>query len=107
MHQKNSTGVIASIFAAGTLSASAAWAATTPYDLIRPTWPLSWDATVFEKFDTTITQKTGMLPASKTPESFKPGELMPDTHPRPGLPRRYQYQDFADPREPGGLPQER
>ena len=79
MHQKNSTGVIASIFAAGTLSASAAWAATTPYDLIRPTWPLSWDATVFEKFDTTITQKTGMLPASKTPESFKPGELMPDT----------------------------
>ena len=76
MHQKISTGVIASIFAAGTLSASAAGAATTPYDLIRPTWPLSWDATVFETFDTTITQKTGMLPASKTPESFKPGELM-------------------------------
>ena len=28
-------------------SATAAMAATTPYDLIRPTWPLNWDSTVF------------------------------------------------------------
>ena len=77
MHLKKSTGVIASTLAA--LSATAAMAATTPYDLIRPTWPLSWDAKVFENFDTTITKKTGMLPKEATPASFKAGALMPDT----------------------------
>ena len=60
-------------------SATAAMAATTPYDLIRPTWPLSWDAKVFENFDTTVTKKTGMLPKEATPASFKAGVLMPDT----------------------------
>lgn len=77
MHLKNSTGVIASTLAA--FSVSAAFAATTPYDLIRPTWPLSWDAKVFENFDTTVTKKTGMLPKEATPASFKAGALMPDT----------------------------
>ncbi len=77
MHLKKSTGVIASTLAA--LSASAAFAATTPYDLIRPTWPLSWDAKVFENFDTTVTKKTGMLPKEATPASFKAGAMMPDT----------------------------
>ncbi|SHL41074.1 glycoside hydrolase family 9 protein [Fibrobacter sp. UWH4] len=77
MHLKNSTGVIASTLAA--LSATAAMAATTPYDLIRPTWPLSWDAKVFENFDTTVTKKTGMLPKEATPASFKAGAMMPDT----------------------------
>ena len=61
------------------LSASTAFAATTPYDLIRPTWPLSWDAKVFENFDTTVTKKTGMLPKEATPASFKAGAMMPDT----------------------------
>jgi spermidine/putrescine-binding protein len=60
-------------------SATAAMAATTPYDLIRPTWPLSWDAKVFENFDTTVTKKTGMLPKEATPASFKAGAMMPDT----------------------------
>ncbi|SHK66830.1 Por secretion system C-terminal sorting domain-containing protein [Fibrobacter sp. UWT2] len=60
-------------------SATAAMAATTPYDLIRPTWPLSWDSTVFSKFDTTVTKKTGMLPKEATPASFKAGAMMPDT----------------------------
>lgn len=77
MHLKKSTGVIASTLAA--LSATAAMAATTPYDLIRPTWPLSWDAKVFENFDTTVTKKTGMLPKEATPASFKAGAMMPDT----------------------------
>ena len=77
MHNKKNTGVIASTLAA--LSATAAMAATTPYDLIRPTWPLSWDAKVFENFDTTITKKTGMLPKDATPASFKAGALLPDT----------------------------
>ena len=60
-------------------SATAAMAATTPYDLIRPTWPLSWDSTVFEKFDTTVTKKHDVLDIPATPESFKAGALMPDT----------------------------
>ena len=61
------------------LSATAALAATTPYDLIRPTWPLSWDATAFEKFDTTVTRKHNVLNIDKTPANFKAGTLMPDT----------------------------
>ncbi|PWJ63865.1 Glycosyl hydrolase family 9 [Fibrobacter sp. UWB15] len=77
MHLKNSTGVIASTLAA--LSATAAIAATTPYDLIRPTWPLSWDAKVFENFDTTVTKKIGVLNIPATPASFKAGAMMPDT----------------------------
>ena len=60
-------------------SATAAMAATTPYDLIRPTWPLSWDSTAISKFDTTITKKHGVLNIPATPESFKAGDLMPDT----------------------------
>ncbi len=43
-------------------SATAAMAATTPYDLIRPTWPLDWDSKVFEKFDTTDTKSIDALP---------------------------------------------
>lgn len=77
MHLKKSTGVIASTLAA--LSATAAFAATTPYDLIRPTWPLSWDSTAIGKFDTTVTKKIGVLDIDKTPASFKAGALMPDT----------------------------
>ena len=77
MHNKKTTGVMISTLAA--LSATAAFAATTPYDLIRPTWPLSWDAKVFEKFDTTVTKKHGVLNIPATPASFKAGALMPDT----------------------------
>ncbi len=60
-------------------SATAAMAATTPYDLIRPTWPLSWDSKVFENFDTTVTKKIGVLNIPATPASFKAGAMMPDT----------------------------
>lgn len=61
------------------LSATAAIAATTPYDLIRPTWPLTWDDKVIDKFDTTITKKIGVLDIPRTPASFEAGALMPDT----------------------------
>ena len=61
------------------LSAVAALAETTPYDLIRPVWPLSWDPDVFDHFDTTVTKRKGVLDIDKTPLSFKAGELMPDT----------------------------
>ena len=77
MRLKKHAGVMASTLAA--LSASTAFAATTPYDLIRPTWPLSWDAKVFENFDTTVTKKHGVLNIPAKPESFKAGALMPDT----------------------------
>jgi hypothetical protein len=78
IHNKKAR-LLASFTTLGAISVSAAFAATSPYDLIRPTWPLSWDEKVFEKFDTTITKKTGMLPKATTPESFKAGELIPDT----------------------------
>ncbi|MCQ2107435.1 MAG: glycoside hydrolase family 9 protein [Fibrobacter sp.] len=61
------------------LSATAAFAATTPYDLIRPTWPLTWDDKAMDKFDTTVTKKLGVLDIPRTPDSFKAGALMPDT----------------------------
>ena len=70
---------LASISTLAVLSATAAFAATTPYDLIRPTWPLKWDSTVFNDFDTTVTKKIGVLNIDKTPASFKAGALMPDT----------------------------
>ena len=72
-------GALAAISTLAALSATAAFAATTPYDLIRPTWPLSWDSTVFNDFDTTVTKKIGVLNIDKTPASFKAGTLMPDT----------------------------
>ena len=70
---------LAIVSAVAALSASAAFAATTPYDLIRPTWPLSWDSTAIGKFDTTGTKQLGTLNIAKTPASFKAGEMMPDT----------------------------
>ncbi|MFA6623908.1 MAG: hypothetical protein WCS54_07325, partial [Fibrobacteraceae bacterium] len=51
----------------------------TPYDLIRPIYPLTWDSTEFNNFDTTVTQKHGMLPRNKTPASYAPNALIPDT----------------------------
>ena len=77
MRLKKHAGVMVSTLAA--LSATAAFAATTPYDLIRPTWPLSWDKKAISKFDTTVTKKHGVLNIPATPESYKAGELMPDT----------------------------
>lgn len=76
MRLKKHAGVMVSTLAA--LSASTAFAATTPYDLIRPTWPLSWDAKVFENFDTTVTKKHNVLNIPATPESFKAGALLPN-----------------------------
>ena len=73
------TPPLAIVSAVAALSASAAFAATTPYDLIRPTWPLSWDSTAIGKFDTTGTKQLGTLNIAKTPASFKAGEMMPDT----------------------------
>ena len=51
----------------------------TPYDLIRPTYPLTWDSTVFKNFDTSVTKKKNMLPKNLTPASYAPNAFIPDT----------------------------
>ena len=51
----------------------------TPYDLIRPTFPLTWDSTVFKHFDTSVTKKKNMLPKNLTPAAYAPNALIPDT----------------------------
>ncbi len=51
----------------------------TPYDMIRPVWPLTWDTTVFDNFDTTVTTKKNMVPKNRTPADFAPNKFVPDT----------------------------
>ncbi len=51
----------------------------TPYDLIRPIYPLTWDTTVFDHYDTTVTTKHNMVPKNRTPASYVPNALIPDT----------------------------
>ena len=51
----------------------------TPYDLIRPVWPLTWDESAFDKFDTSVTKKKNMVPKNRTPAAFAPNEFIPDT----------------------------
>ena len=51
----------------------------TPYDLIRPVWPLSWDSTIF-KTNFTPGPKRVSLPALNTPSTYVPNEIItPDT----------------------------
>ena len=51
----------------------------TPYDLIRPVWPLTWDSTIF-KTNFTPGPKRVSLPAQNTPATFAPNEIItPDT----------------------------
>jgi hypothetical protein len=59
--------------------AVSALAADTPYDLIRPVYPLSWDDTIIGTYDTTVTKKHGMLPKDATPASYKANAYIPDT----------------------------
>ena len=51
----------------------------TPYDLIRPVFPLTWDSTVFKNFDTSVTKKKNMLPKNLTPAAYAPNAVVPDT----------------------------
>ena len=65
------------------MAAVTAMAATqeqpTPYDLLRPIFPLTWDSTVFDTFDTTVTIKHNMVPKNRTPAAYMPNVLIPDT----------------------------
>lgn len=76
MSKFQKTFLTASAFVA--LSVTAATAATTPYDLIRPTWPLSWDSAAFENF-VPAENVLSPLPKEVIPPNFKAGELMADT----------------------------
>lgn len=67
------------LLAATSMVAAATQEQPTPYDLIRPVWPLTWDTTVFDMFDTTVTIKHNMLPKKKTPPTYIPNEFIPDT----------------------------
>ena len=51
----------------------------TPYDLLRPIYPLTWDSTVFKNFDTSVTKKRNMLPKNLTPASYAPNVFIPDS----------------------------
>ena len=65
------------------MSAVTAMAATqeqpTPYDLLRPVYPLTWDTTVFDRYDTTVTKKHNVLPKKRIPNTYVPNALIPDT----------------------------
>lgn len=67
------------LMAATTIVAAATQEQPTPYDLIRPVWPLTWDESVFDRYDTTVTTKHNMVPKKRTPASFLPNTFIPDT----------------------------
>lgn len=71
--------VIAALTAATTLMAAVDKTQSTPYDLIRPVWPLTWDTTVFDRYDTTVTKKHNMVPKNRKPAAYAPNEFIPDT----------------------------
>ena len=53
----------------------------TPYELLRPVFPLTWDSTVFNNFDTSkvITKKHNVLPKKLTPDEYAPNAIIPDS----------------------------
>ena len=50
----------------------------TPYDLIRPVWPLSWDSTIFAN-QFVAGPKRKSLPDVNTPAAYAPNEIIPDS----------------------------
>jgi len=51
----------------------------TPYDLIRPTFPLTWDTTVFDHYDASVTKKRNTIPKIKTTPFYAPNAFIVDT----------------------------
>jgi len=64
---------------AATSMAAAQQAQTTPYELIRPVFPLTWDSTVFKDFDTTVAIIHQILPKKLTPPEYEPNAIVPDS----------------------------
>lgn len=71
--------VIVALTAVTSLMAAVDKTQSTPYDLIRPVWPLTWDTTVFDRYDTTVTTKHNMVPKNRKPAAYAPNEFIPDT----------------------------
>lgn len=71
--------LVAVLLAATGLVSAATQEQPTPYDLIRPVWPLTWDESVFDRYDTTVTTKHNMVPKKRTPATFQPNAFIPDT----------------------------
>ncbi|MCQ2122906.1 MAG: glycoside hydrolase family 9 protein [Fibrobacter sp.] len=71
--------VVAALAATTSLMAAVDKNQSTPYDLIRPVWPLTWDTTAFDNFDTNVTVKHNMVPKNRKPAAFAPNEYIPDT----------------------------
>ncbi|MBQ5464082.1 MAG: glycoside hydrolase family 9 protein [Fibrobacter sp.] len=70
--------VVLGMVALGTAIATSA-SESTPYDLIRPVYPLKWDNDAFDKFELANTENTGLLPKEKKPESYKANAFIPDS----------------------------
>ncbi|OWV22910.1 glycoside hydrolase family 9 protein [Fibrobacter sp. UWB3] len=51
----------------------------TPYDLIRPTFPLTWDTTVFDHYDASVTKKKNTVPKIRTTPFYAPNAYIVDT----------------------------
>ena len=51
----------------------------TPYDLIRPTFPLTWDTTVFDHYDASVTHKKNTVPKIRTTPFYAPNTYIVDT----------------------------
>ena len=51
----------------------------TPYDLIRPTFPLTWDTTVFDHYDASVTKKKNTIPKIRTTPFYAPNAYIVDT----------------------------
>ena len=64
---------------AATSMVAAQQAQTTPYELIRPVFPLTWDSTVFKDFDTTVAIIHQILPKKLTPPEYEPNAIVPDS----------------------------
>lgn len=77
--KKSLVAVMFVAMSAVSVMAAAGQEQPTPYDLIRPVWPLTWDTTVFNHYDTTVTMKHNMVPKNRTPASYVPNALIPDT----------------------------
>lgn len=66
------------LFAASMAMAAATQEQPTPYDLIRPVWPLTWDESIFDNFVPDPVPKNP-IPKNRTPAAYAPNEFIPDT----------------------------
>lgn len=70
-------GALLAVLTWGTFFPAVAQIESTPYDLIRPVWPLTWDPTIFDTFVPGVRQNS--LPVNRTPQDFAPNTFVPDT----------------------------